>query len=135
MARLIDSDVLIALERSGESLDTFIERLAGEAAAVASITASELLFGAHRADSPRRRLEREGFIDSVLQRLPVLPFDLRVARVHAEIWAQLAATGQMIGAHDLIIAATALAHGTSVLTHNLREFQRVPGLVVKQPAW
>lgn len=135
MARLIDSDVLIAVERRGGSADAFIQRLSREAAAVASITAAELLIGVHHADSSRRRLEREAFIDTSLERLPVLSFDLEAARVHAKLWAQLTSIGQMIGAHDLIIAATALANGYAVLTYNLGEFRRVPGLVVEQPGW
>jgi tRNA(fMet)-specific endonuclease VapC len=53
-----------------------------------------------------------------------------IARVHADIWAQLAAKGQLIGAHDLWIAATALAHGMGIATGNVDEFQRVPGLRV-----
>ncbi|HLH21188.1 MAG TPA: PIN domain-containing protein [Chloroflexota bacterium] len=60
---------------------------------------------------------------------------LVAARVHARIWSDLATIGQPIGAHDLLIAATALAHGYAVLTNNLREFQRVAGLVVRQPNW
>ena len=61
------------------------------------------------------------------------PFDLRVARVHARRWAELAAAGQITGPHDLIIGATALTHGYDVLTLNLREFRQVPGLIVRQP--
>ncbi len=55
---------------------------------------------------------------------------LGVARVHAEIYAELANKGQMIGAHDLIIAATARCHDLSLLTDNATEFSRVPGLRV-----
>ena len=135
MARLIDTSALVALERQGQSLDPLVSAAADEPVALAAITASELLFGLERADSPQRRLRREAFINAVLDLAPVLPFDLRVARIHAGIWAQLSAAGQIIGAHDLIIAATALAHGYSVLTDNLREFHRVPGLEVRQPDW
>jgi tRNA(fMet)-specific endonuclease VapC len=53
-----------------------------------------------------------------------------VARVHADVWAQLAAEEQLIGAHDLWIAATTLAHGMGLATGNAGEFQRVPGLRV-----
>ena len=67
--------------------------------------------------------------------MPVLPFDLLVARVHARVSAQLLDAGRLIGAHDLLIAATALAHGYAVLTQNLRDFRRVPGLDVRQPSW
>ena len=117
-------------------LDDLALVVTDEPAALAAITASELLTGVYRADSTRRRLERETFVEASLERLPVLPFDLGVARVHARLWAQLATSGQLIGAHDLIIAATAIANSYSVLTDNIREFQqRVPELVVVQPDW
>ena len=67
--------------------------------------------------------------------MPILPFGLAEARIHARIWAGLTASGTLIGAHDLLIAATALAHGFDLLTDNVREFSRVPGLVVRQPVW
>jgi predicted nucleic acid-binding protein len=47
----------------------------------------------------------------------------------------LAAAGQLIGDRDLLIAATALTHGYDLLTNNLRDFARVPGLRVRQPTW
>ena len=65
----------------------------------------------------------------------ILPFDLSAARIHAELWAQLTAAGHMIGPNDLLIAATALAYGYAVLTENVRESERVPGLTVRRPAW
>jgi predicted nucleic acid-binding protein len=64
-----------------------------------------------------------------------LPFDLVVAGIHARLWAQLAEARQLIGPHDLLIAAIAVAYGHAVLTENAREFGRIPGLVVRQPAW
>jgi len=135
VAQLINSSVFIALERRGQRLHDLAAVVPDEPLALASITASELLAGVHRADSPERRLRREAFVEAVLERVPVLPFELRTARVHARIWAQLVSGGQSIGAHDLLIAATALAHGYAVLTQNRREFERVPGLVVRQPNW
>ena len=106
-----------------------------EPVALAAVTASELLVGVHRADSRVRRLTREEFVEGVIEIFPVLPFNLRVARVHAEIWAELTSTGSTIGFIDMIIASTALAHGYSVLTDNIRDFNRVPGLEVRQPDW
>ena len=64
-----------------------------------------------------------------------MEFDLRVALIHAQLWVELASAGQLIGAHDLMIAATAVAHGYAVLTDNLRDFNRVPGLEIRQPGW
>lgn len=69
----------------------------------------------------------------MLLAFPPVPFDLPAARAHASIWAALQARHELIGAHDLIIAATALAVGWSVATFNQREFARVPGLDVVVP--
>ena len=134
MAQLIDATVFITLERRGEDPLARITTT-DEAVGIAAITASELLTGVHRANSPERRLRRETFVERILEKVPVLFFDLTVARIHAQVWAQLAATGQLIGVHDLMVAATALTYGYSVLTDNVDEFQRVPGLVVRQPTW
>ncbi|HVB96924.1 MAG TPA: type II toxin-antitoxin system VapC family toxin [Chloroflexota bacterium] len=135
MAQLIDSSVFIALERRGLSLGALAAAIPDEPIALSSMTASELLIGVHRADSPERRSRREAFVEAILLAIPVVPFDLRVARTHARLLAELAGVGQPIGAHDLIIAATAVANGLAVLTDNLRHFDRVPGLRVLQPRW
>lgn len=135
MGVLVDSGVVIDLERRNAPLSVLLESDLDESFALAAISASELLVGVLRADTHERRLRREAFVEGVLARLPVLPFDLPIARVHTDIGVRLFAAGQRIGAHDLLIAATALTHGYAVLTANLREFQRVPGLVVRQPSW
>src|SRR3712207_4935990 len=108
MARLIDSSALIALERQARPLRILLATAPDEPWAIAGITAAELLLGVERADSPSRRRRRAGFVEQVLAEVPVLPFDLLVARVHARISAQLLDAGRLIGAHDLLIAATAL---------------------------
>lgn len=137
MAVLIDTSVLIRLERRGLPLAALreTEALIGQELSVATITVSELLVGVHRATSAAIRTRRETRIEALLERLRVVDFDLRIAKIHAQLFAELQSIGQLIGAHDLIIAATALALGDAVLTHNRREFDRVPGLVVVQPDW
>lgn len=125
MGTLLDSSVLIRLECSGAAV-----ALPGEEDV--AITASDLLHGVNRA-SAEHRAQREAFVEHVLRILPVQPFDLRAARIHARLWADLAASGRLIGAHDLIIAATALAFGWSGATYNVDEFGRVPGLTVRTP--
>lgn len=135
MAVLIDTSVFIAAERRGFSAEQAISYIRGEEALLSSITASELLFGVHRADTVARRSRREALIEAILDTVPILPVDLHVARVHARLSAQLASLGQPVGAHDLLIAATAMAHNAVVLTVNLRDFQRLPGLAVRRPAW
>lgn len=136
MATLIDSTIPIGLERRGLSL-VELSRIVpeDEEIALAAVTVSELLLGVFRADSAPRRLRRESFLDALLDAIPVLPFDLRVARTYARVWSELLAQGQPIGIHDAQIAATALTHGYGVLTDNAREFGRVPGLSVTVPRW
>lgn len=75
---------------------------------------------------------RTRFVEGVLERVRVLPFDEEVARTHAAIWADLQRAGGLIGAHDLQIAATAVAHDLGVATLNVRDFGRIEGLVVER---
>jgi predicted nucleic acid-binding protein len=127
---LIDSSVLIAAARAKVSLDDVVRDHADEEIAIAAITASELIHGVHRAAKPAQRARREAFVENILAVVPVVPFDLVAARVHALLWTQLAAKGVNIGAHDLLIAATAIAIGFDVATHDQRSFPKIPGLNV-----
>jgi tRNA(fMet)-specific endonuclease VapC len=97
---------------------------------ISAVTVSELLMGAHGANTQERRQRRSAFVEAVISGVGVLDFTVPAARVHAEIYAELAKTGHMIGAHDLMIAATARCHDLSILTTNVQEFSRVPGLRV-----
>jgi predicted nucleic acid-binding protein len=130
MGALIDSTVLIAAERGTLDLDDLRRKYADIDFAIAAITASELLHGVHRAKGQARRARREAFVEAILNTLPVLAFDELAARVHARLWAELASKGRSIGAHDLIIAATAIARGLDVVTRDERSFPRIPGLKV-----
>ncbi len=124
---LLDSSIIIAAERRHLDLGAATAgRL--DLTYLSVITASELLHGVHRADTSRRHLTRSAFVEAVLAAFPVLELDVTTARVHAKLWADLEATGGMIGAHDLWIAATALAHSLVIMSANAREFVRVPGL-------
>jgi tRNA(fMet)-specific endonuclease VapC len=100
-----------------------------EEVAIAAITASELLHGVHRA-SPEHQARREAFVEAVLVAFPPMPFGLLAARAHARIWAELAAAGQDVGAHDRLVAATAVTAGWRVGTANTRHFDRIEGLDV-----
>lgn len=128
MGIVLDTSVLVAAERRAVRFEALLESLGEEPVGVAAITASELLHGCHRASDAGVRARRAAFVDALLDVIPVLPFGLPEARRHAELWAELARTGNVIGPHDLLIAATALAQGHSLVTMNEREFSRVPGL-------
>jgi predicted nucleic acid-binding protein len=127
VACIVDTSILIDAERGGRAL----ERIPGEERQLLSvITASELLHGVHRAIDPAHRLRREAFVERMLGALEPIPITLDIARVHATLCARLAAAGNLIGPHDLWIAATALTHRLTVVTLNARHFERVPGLAV-----
>jgi tRNA(fMet)-specific endonuclease VapC len=131
MGVLIDASILIEHERGRLDLLPRIKGREEEAFHLSVITVSELLHGVHRAQSPSVRARRSVFVEGVLDAFPVLPIDLPTARIHAEAWSALAADGSAIEPHDLWLAAAALAHGLSMATANVREFERVPGLTVE----
>jgi tRNA(fMet)-specific endonuclease VapC len=127
MAVLIDTSVLVDAERRGQSLDRAV---GDQDRAISVITASELLHGVHRARGGAVRARRAAFVEHLIAAIEPLPVTTAIARAHAEVWAELESGGNLIGAHDLWIAATALSHGMDVATANLRDFERVPGLNV-----
>lgn len=135
MAQLVDSSVFIALERRGQAAAVLTGLQPSEVLALSSVTASELLTGVHRADTAIRQARRAVYVEAILAAFPIIPVDLLVARTHARVWAELAAAGQLIGERDLLIASTALAYGYDLLTSNVRDFARVPGLRVTEPRW
>jgi predicted nucleic acid-binding protein len=131
MAVLIDTGLLVDLERGIANPE--VEDAIGEQdRAISVITLSELVHGVHRA-SGAQRARRNAFVEHLLAGMRAIEITEQIARVHADIWAQLAVRGELIGAHDLWIAATALAHGMGLATGNTREFKRVPGLRLIEP--
>lgn len=131
MGLLIDASVLIDRERGRLDLSERIRGREQEEFFLSVVTASELLHGVHRARSSSVRARRSAFVEAVLERFPILPIDVATARSHARIWADLAAAGDLIGSHDLWLAATCLADGLALATGNARDFERVPGLEVE----
>lgn len=129
MGKVIDSSVLIAAERGQLDLRAALEDHRDDTFAISAVTASELLHGVHRVRAAQRAAT-EAFVEGLLLEIPVLPFDLLAARVHARLWADLAAKGARVGERDLIIAATALAQGSELVTRDERSFRRIPGLAV-----
>ena len=129
MGLILDSSLLIAGEKEKFDLAGFLATR-DEPVAIAAITASELLHGCHRAEDVRRKRKRTEYVEWVLSEFEAVPFALEEARHHARIWSDLAREGNMIGSNDLLIAATTLSLGYTLATLNLKEFARVPGLVL-----
>ena len=128
MAALIDSSVFIAGERGRIELADLLASLGSEPVALSAVTASELLYGLHRTRTTEQRDRRNAYVEAILERFTVLPFDLTVARVHCAVSAELDRTGRQVGAHDLMIAATAMVYDYRVATRDLRSFPKIPGL-------
>ena len=131
MGVLIDASVLIDQERGRVDIRERIVGREEEAFFLSVVTASELLHGVHRARDPAIRARRSAFVEGLLGSLPLLPIEIATARMHARLWADLAAGGRLIGSHDLWIAAACVTHGLTLVTSNVREFRRVPGLEVE----
>ena len=130
MGILIDTSIIITAEKERRN---FANEVQGrdESFFLSVISASELLHGVHRAQTPGQMARRSAFVEAILTGFPILEIDLATARAHAQLWAALAGSGTMIGAHDLWIGATCLANGLSLATSNIRDFKRVPGLVIE----
>jgi len=127
MGIVLDTCVLIAAEKQKI---TFSQIENSEETFITAITASELLLGVKLADNEVRRNKRSAFVEHILNSFTILPFSAESARIHSEIHSSLWRKGELIGAHDMIIAAIALSHGYSLVTGNYKEFARVVGLNV-----
>ena len=128
MNLLLDSSILIAAEKKLFDLMAMVDARKSGEVFIASIVASEILFGCERAATGKRRKARFAYVEEILATFPILDFDFEIARTHARLGARLAAEGIGIGAHDLIIAATCLHHDLDLATLNTDEFARVPEL-------
>jgi tRNA(fMet)-specific endonuclease VapC len=123
---LLDTNACIRVLNSSSA--PLVARLRSHAPSeirVSSVTRAELLYGARRSARVAENLRLlAGFVAPLVS----LPFDDACAEQYGALRATLAAAGQPIGPNDLLIAATALAHDLTLVTHNLREFSRVAGL-------
>lgn len=134
MGLTLDSSVIIAAERGGETVEKLIERIVGAAndqeAALSAVGLTELVHGPYRAPTPERRVCREKFLNKPLADLTVYPYTRETALLAGKIDGQPQSRGVVIPFADLLIGAMALALKFSVLTVNFRHFERIPGLQI-----
>jgi tRNA(fMet)-specific endonuclease VapC len=117
------------VERTG--IDALAEAIGDQDdVAVATITAAELLVGVELADGERRVRRRE-FVHAILDSIAVEDYDLDVAAAHASLLAHTRRSGRPRGAHDLIIAATALATDREVISTDREGFAGLPGVALR----
>jgi len=132
MGLVVDTNFFIDVERKKLSLDNLSQFEQYGDAYIAAITASELLVGVHLAKDIETRIIRASFVEGVIENIPILDFDEKVARTYAEVFAScLKPKGSNV--HDLQIASTAIAHGFPVLTSNTADFKKIPGVKVLSP--
>jgi tRNA(fMet)-specific endonuclease VapC len=93
-----------------------------------AVVQAELYYGAMKGNAPQKHLAR---LQQFFHPYSSLPFDDDCAVVYGRIRAELAAAGTPIGPNDLLIAAIALRHGVTLVTHNQAEFSRVNGLQIE----
>lgn len=122
--------MLIAAERGTFDLDRLIAD--DDEPAIATITIAELGVGVELATG-RRKTNRRAFLDDVLDTLPVIGYDIDVATAHTALLVAVQRAGHPRGAHDLIIAATALASARTAVTSDRTGFDDLPGVVVRAP--
>jgi tRNA(fMet)-specific endonuclease VapC len=96
--------------------------------AISAITLSELLHGVEKSAAPERNL---AVVENFCSRLDVLPYGSKASVHYAQIRAGLERQGLPIGVNDLHIAAHARSEGLTLVSNNLREFQRVDGLLLE----
>lgn len=131
MRYLLDTSVCVPLINCAD--DRLRDRLLAESPAsvlLSSVVKAELHFGARKSRRVAENLDR---VDRFCRPFESLPFDDAAALSYGSIRAQLEREGRPVGANDLLIAATALAADVTLVTRNLEEFRRIPGLRVE--AW
>jgi tRNA(fMet)-specific endonuclease VapC len=124
---LLDTNILSDLIRNphGRAAQRLAE-VAGETVFTSIVVACELRYGAEKRASPVLTQR----VNALLDCIPVLPLDAEADRHYAEIRTALESKGHCIGGNDLLIAAHSRAMDATLITHNVREFGRVPGLSV-----
>ena len=124
----LDTDFLVGLLRKDESATAFAKKLgeSGEGVSVTPIAVAELFTGAYLSEHP----ENVELVQDLIANLDLLAFDATAAQVAGQTIAALQKQGQPIGDFDTLIAAVAMRHNKTLVTRNVKHFQRVPNLKV-----
>ena len=130
MRYLIDSDWVADYLKGRESAAMLLADLFPAGLAISIITFAEIYEGIYCGHDPARH---EQFFRRFLQGVSVLDLTRTVARRYARLRGELRQLGQMIDQPDLFIAATAIEYDLELLTRNVRDFERIPGLILARP--
>jgi tRNA(fMet)-specific endonuclease VapC len=125
---MLDTDICIYVLKDRPSrLRERFNRLA-EQLCISTITLAELSYGVEKSS---RRDENRRAVDGFAARLDVVPFSAEAALHYGQVRAELERSGRPAGAHDMLIGAHARSAGLIIVTNNVREFERIPGLRVE----
>ena len=128
MRAMLDTNIVSALMRGpGDNVRRRLDDVGLGNVCMSIVTAGELEFGLARTHSPRV----SAWVADIMSTIEVVDLEASVARPYGELRAHLARQGRIIGPNDIWIAAHALALGLTLVTANIREFSRVPGLSVE----
>ncbi len=132
MGIVIDTNIFIDAENG--RLDLFKLNSSDEVF-MAAITVSELLMGVHLAKNSNIRLRRLAFVEGIISNVSVLDFDESVARCYSELYSHFLKPRSKDGSnvHDLQIAATCISYGYSVMTSDVDDFKKIPGISILKP--
>ena len=129
MAYLLDTNACIRfLNRSSAPLVARVKACVPDDIRLSAIVKAELVYGAHRST---RAAENLRLLARFFEPFTAVPFDDRCLVSYGRIRSDLERLGTPIGPNDLLIAATSIAHGLTLVTHNIEEFGRIPGLVIE----
>jgi predicted nucleic acid-binding protein len=133
---ILDTSTLVTAERRGHNVrDIFAQLRAahGEVeTGLAAVTLVELAHGIERAKLDTQRQRRQAFLDDLIADMTIHPLTAEIARLAGKLSGQEAERGITLPFEDLLIGATDLHLGFEVVTGNVRHFEMIPNLVVKQ---
>ena len=126
---MLDTNILVRAIRQKDHpvCDKLLNFIDG-GVCISTITYTELLYGVYRSANPQKNLMS---LNALLSWITILAFDAPAAASAGEIMAFLAGRGTPIGDRDTLIAGHALSMGITLITHNVREFERIPGLTIE----
>jgi len=125
---LLDTNIVIyTIKNRPDTLREIFNQHDGQMG-ISAVTWGELVFGAEHSQQPERNLAD---IEAMAARLDVLPFDEKAAAHFGQLRAELYRRGTPIGPYDMMIAGHARSLGLILVTNNIKEFERVPGLRIE----
>jgi tRNA(fMet)-specific endonuclease VapC len=126
---MLDTNVIVkAIREKDHPVREKLLGLCGRGLCISSITYTELLYGVYHSGNPEKNLDA---LQELLAWIEILPFDCSAAECAGKVMAFLASKGTPLGDRDMLIAGHALSRNVPLITHNIREFKRVPDLLIE----